>query len=81
MAKYFEVELKETPEELIERTRNTASEEGLTFDGDASTGNISGHGFEGVYRITDGRVAITINKKPMVLPWFVIESKIKTFLA
>lgn len=80
MAKFFEVELKENLEELIARTKNTAKEEGLTFDGDTNGGTIKGRGFEGVYKITDGKVAVTINKKPMLVPWLVVESKLKSFL-
>ncbi len=81
MAKSFEVELTEDAEDLIERTRKTANEKGLIFEGDVAGGNITGQGFEGVYKVADGRIVVTIHKKPMVVPWFVVESKIKSFLA
>lgn len=81
MAKSFEVDLTEAVEDLLERTRKTATEGGFTFEGDVAGGNIAGQGFEGVYKVADGRIVVTIHKKPMVVPWFVVESKIKNFLA
>jgi len=81
VAKSFEFELKVPAEELIERTRKAARSEGLAFYGDARAGNIVGHGFEGGYEITDDKIAVTIKKKPLLVPWFAVESKLKSFLA
>lgn len=81
MAKYFEFALKESPEALLERTREAAMSEGLAFYGDVRTGSITGHGFEGGYEIMDNKIAVTIKKKPLLVPWFAVESKLKSFLA
>lgn len=81
MAKSYEFKLRESPEELLERTRKAATSEGLAFYGDTRAGSIVGHGFEGGYVITDDKIAVTIKKKPMLVPWFAVESKLKSFLA
>lgn len=81
VAKSFEFELKESPEKLLERTRKAASSEGLAFYGDARAGSIAGHGFEGGYEIMEDKIAVTIKKKPLLVPWLAVESKLKSFLA
>jgi hypothetical protein len=49
--------------------------------GDASAGKFVGHGLEGHYTIAGRTVAITIHRKPMLVPWAMIESRLHEFFS
>lgn len=57
-----------------------ASENGIDFKGDNSMGEVSGKGFLGSYSINGRTVSIQIDKKPALIPEFLIKSEIKKFL-
>lgn len=80
MSKSFEIELREKAEHVFARTRKTAAEGGWHFEGDTRSGNIAGQGFAGTYIVEDRKILVTIHKKPVLIPWFVIESQIRSFL-
>ncbi len=81
MSKSFEVPLRGTADEVIAQAREAAQQHGVLLTGDERTGHFSGGGVEGVYAITDDRLAITILKKPFIVPWTLIESQIRNFFA
>jgi hypothetical protein len=81
MSKSFEVTLKLTPAEVIARAREAAQQNGLILNGDEQTGHFAGRGVEGVYAITGDKLAITVLKKPVILPWALLESQVRTFFS
>jgi len=78
-SKTYEITLTQEPVAVIERAREKATSSGVDFQGDENEGNFAGKGLLGTYRIAGPLLTITISKKPMILPWAMIESSIKSF--
>jgi hypothetical protein len=81
MSKRIEVKLNQPADQLIVRAQAGAEKNGVEFKGDAATGNFSGKGIEGSYLIEGDTLTIDITKKPMVMPWALIETSVKKFFA
>lgn len=81
MAKSFQIKLSEPPNELIAQARETALRNGVNFSGDSASGAFSGYGIEGAYRVEEDMLVVTIFKKPLIIPWTTIESKMKSFFS
>ncbi len=79
MARTFIVNTIEDPTTLVTRARQAASNGGAQFRGNETSGSFSGGGIRGIYRIQAGTVAVTITDKPWVIPWGVVESRVKRF--
>jgi hypothetical protein len=79
--KTYQFALSKNPAVVIESARKKASTNGVDFHGDESAGHFAGKGLQGSYRIEGTQLSLTIAKKPMILPWGVIESSIKSFFA
>lgn len=77
--KTYQVELSKEPVAVIEQARKTASSNGFEFAGDENEGRFAGKGLHGRYRIEGAQMSIMIDKKPLILPWGLIESSIKSF--
>jgi hypothetical protein len=77
--KTYQVELSKEPVAVVEKARKTASSNGFEFAGDETGGRFAGKGLEGRYRIDGAQMSIMIDKKPLILPWGLIESSIKSF--
>ena len=71
--------LNKDPAELVASVRELARHRDASFEGDALSGNFSAQGVSGEYRITDREVVIEIRKKPLLLPWSVVERKVRAF--
>lgn len=81
MSKFLEVRLSQAPDEFLPKARAAAKANGVQLTGDHETGRFNGRGIEGAYRIEGDTLAIHIQKKPMILPWPMIESAVKSFFA
>jgi hypothetical protein len=81
MSKTFEIKLKSSSAEFLDSVRAVTANNGVRFEGDQVSGRFSGHGIEGHYRIVDDVLALNITKKPMVVPWTLIENKVRSFFA
>ncbi|WP_228719977.1 hypothetical protein [Methylococcus geothermalis] len=81
MSKVIEIKIGSEPQSLVAKAEKAAREKGMVFSGDETTGSFSGNGVEGVYEFRGDLLAITITKKPFVLPWAVIEASVKSFFA
>jgi hypothetical protein len=81
MSKRIEVKLNKPADQLITQAKAGAEKNGVEFSGDASTGNFSGKGIEGSYQIEGETLIIEITKKPMIMPWAVIETAVTKFFA
>jgi hypothetical protein len=79
MSRRIEIPLHEDASQLLERAREAALKYGARVAGDGERGEFAGKGIHGAYAIDGGRLAITISKKPMLLPWSVIEKTVRKF--
>ncbi|NJD05457.1 MAG: hypothetical protein FIA97_03035 [Methylococcaceae bacterium] len=81
MSRKIEFALNEDPQLVIKRARQAAEKNGVHLVGDASAGKFTGHGLDGQYAIASGTIAITIRRKPMLVPWSMIESRLQEFFS
>lgn len=79
MSKSFEFKLRADPKAVIAKAKKIAAQNEVVLEGDTTSGWFSGHGVKGEYRIKDRTIRITITKKPLMVPWFVVESRLKGF--
>ena len=79
MSRRIEIPLHEDGSQLLERVRETARKYGAQVVGNGDRGEFAGKGIQGIYEIHEGRLAITISKKPLILPWGVIEKTVRKF--
>ncbi len=79
MSRSFSINLKKDFGTLIDKAKNIAKEHGVNFSGDTISGTFSGKGLEGRYKIEAESAAITITKKPLIIPWALIETKVTEF--
>ncbi|MBM4201169.1 MAG: hypothetical protein FJ189_07770 [Gammaproteobacteria bacterium] len=77
--KTYKVLMSREPTAVVEKARRTANSNGFDFSGNETAGQFAGKGLQGSYRIDGTQISITIDKKPLILPWGVIESSIKSF--
>ena len=82
MEKTFSFEVNSTPETLFQVLKQMLeTTDGIEFNGDEKSGSGKGKGFEGTYKMQSNgvranHVDITITKKPWLIPWSLIESKL-----
>jgi hypothetical protein len=81
MSRIIEIKIGWEPRALVAQAEKAAREKGMEFSGDETAGRFSGHGVVGLYEFKGDLLAITITKKPFVLPWAVIEASVKSFFA
>lgn len=77
--KSFEVKLKSSAEEVVAKAKTAAKSNGVAMEGDQSKGRFNGQGVEGQYHIEGSTLTIKITKKPLIVPWSLLETKIKNF--
>ena len=61
------------------KARTAAQKHGAEFTGDRFAGKFAGNGIEGHYRFAGQIVVVTIEKKPDIAPWPLVESAIRGF--
>ncbi len=79
MSRRIEIPLHEDVSQLLERAQETAKKYGAQLSGTGERGQFSGKGIQGTYEIDGGLLAVTISKKPLILPWGVIEKTVLKF--
>jgi hypothetical protein len=79
MSRKIEFTLKEEPQHAIKRARLIAEKNGVHMIGDTATGKFAGHGLDGIYEVAGSTIAITIRRKPMLIPWSMIEHRLQEF--
>lgn len=80
MAKTIQITLSSDPARLIENIKNMAGQNGIDFRGDHHAGTFSGNGVEGEYSIHGNLLSLNILKKPLIIPWTMVESIIRKFV-
>lgn len=81
MSKQFSVTLKGDPQAAVAKFKATAEKHSINFTGDYPAGQFKVMGVEGHYEISESVLTLTIKKKPALIPWTLIESKVKDFLS
>jgi hypothetical protein len=79
--KTFAFPLSHEPAAVIEKARKAAAGNGVRFEGDEQQGRFAGHGVEGSYAIKEAQLTIQIVRKPIIMPWSMIESSMRKFFA
>jgi hypothetical protein len=80
MSKTITVRLTDqTPESLVSKAKALAGQNGIKLTGDAQTGHFHGHGVEGRYHFIADSLKITILRKPIILPWSLVETTVARF--
>lgn len=79
MSKSFEFQLKQSPDALIAQAKEAARNNGIHFEGDGQTGHFAGHGIEGSYLVLENTLSVQVAKKPFIMPWSLIEAKLRDF--
>jgi hypothetical protein len=79
MSKKFEVVLSASPGDFLNKVQTSARSSGVELKGDESCGRFSGKGIEGAYEIQGNVLAIRIVKKPLLMPWALIELAVRDY--
>ncbi|WP_156912841.1 hypothetical protein [Methylocaldum szegediense] len=79
MSKVVEVKLNRPAEELVAKAKEAARDKGIHFVGDEQKGQFAGNGIEGHYRINGDTLSIRISKKPLIVPWNLIEAAVRSY--
>lgn len=79
MEKTFTIELPAEPNLLIGKVKDVAARYGAAFEGDSTFGKFYVKGVSGTYNIHGNILRLTITKKPRLMPWKVVESRIIGF--
>jgi hypothetical protein len=77
MARTFSVDASVAPSALLEKARKVASENGAILVGDEMSGRFSHELVKGEYRMVGQTVVVTITDKHWLLPWPVVEVRLR----
>jgi hypothetical protein len=81
VAKTYKLDTMVSPTSLLARARRAASENGAILVGDERSGRFSHELVRGEYRMAGQRVVVTITDKHWLLPWPVVEVRLRELLA
>jgi hypothetical protein len=81
VAKTYQLDTVVSPSSLLARARRAARENGATLVGDERSGRFSHELVRGEYRMAGQRVVVTITDKHWLLPWPVVEVRLRELLA
>lgn len=81
MSKTITAVLQEDPETLIAKAKEKVEGTDTTFEGDAEKGWFNAMGVVGSYKIEEGEVSVKIIKKPLLIPWNMVEKTVRDFFA
>ena len=73
----FSIETRLDPPSLLARVRKAARENDATLVGDGRSGRFSHDFIKGEYRMAGSTVVVTITDKPLIVPWAIIEARLR----
>ncbi len=79
MTKKFSITLTRDPHDVFTQFKAYAAKNGVEVRGDHIAGQFNGKGIQGNFSLTGGTLNITIEKKPIILSWSLIENKVREF--
>ena len=83
--KTFRITLEDDVEAVIYKAKGIAEKYGASFEGNTDTGSFNSNGVEGNYKITRNAedtkniINIQITKKPLVIPWQLVNATLSSF--
>lgn len=77
MARTFSIDTTTSPSSLLARARRVASEYDATLVGDEKSGRFSHAMVRGEYRALGRAIIVTITDKHWLLPWPVVEARLR----
>jgi hypothetical protein len=77
MARTFSIDTAASPSLLFQRAKRTASENDVALYGDERSGRFSHKMLSGEYRRIGRTVMVTITHKHRLVPWSVLESRLR----
>ena len=80
MARTFTVDTGISPSELLAKARRAASENGAILVGDEVSGRFAHELVSGEYRMVGQTAVVDITDKHWMLPWPVLEVRLREFL-
>jgi hypothetical protein len=81
VAKTYQLDTMARPSSLLARAKKAAYANGATLLGDERSGRFSHELVRGEYRMAGQRVVVTITDKHWLLPWPVVEVRLRELLA
>jgi hypothetical protein len=81
VAKTFSVDTRVAPSSLLARARRVAGENGAILVGDERSGRFAHELVKGEYRLAGQKVVVTITGKHWLVPWPVVEVRLRELLA
>jgi hypothetical protein len=80
MKKSIQLKIFEQPENLILKVKKAVEKHGLNLTGDTEKGLINGLGIEAHYMLQEDILTVKILRKPLLLPWAIVEQQIKSLV-
>lgn len=77
VAKTYELDTMVSPSSLLARAKKAAYANGATLFGDEHSGSFSHEMAKGEYRMVDQKVIATVTDKHWLLPWPVVEARLR----
>ena len=77
MARTFNLETRVRPSSLLARANKAAFENNATLLGDERSGRFSHDMAKGEYRMVGQKVIVTVTDKHWLLPWPVVEARLR----
>lgn len=68
--------LPESPEVIVEKLKKLAVKHNVEFSGDVERGYARGKGFHVEYKVSGVNCTLTVTKKPLLVPWSLVESQL-----
>ena len=69
-------ELPIAPEIIVEKLKELAVKHDVEFAGDIEKGFAKGKGFHVEYVVRGTRCTLTVTKKPLLIPWALVEAQL-----
>lgn len=79
MANTFNIPFTGNAAAHLQRARDAAQKAGIQFTGDEKQGTFAGMGVKGSYQTEGNAVQVTINEKPFVISWQMLETQLRSF--
>ena len=77
MTRQFQIKLDQDAETYVAYCKEETLKKGNIWKGDATKGEFGGSGVLAIYTISGDMMDITITKKPMPLPWPMVEKAVR----
>ena len=69
--------LPESAEVIVEKLQKLAVKHDIEFSGDVQRGRARGKGFHVEYQVDGANCTLTVTKKPLLVPWSLVESQLR----